>query len=426
MVHSSGVWRNRFAHQGVASNTAWVLTGHATRLLLQAAYFILLARSLGANRFGAFLAAVALSSMAVPFSGCGAGSVLIMRVARDPGSFSAAWAHAVLATALTGPLLMAGVGFVGTFWFGGNVSTTVIVLVAVAELWGLQFVELCGQAFQAVEHLFVTSVLYAIVGVTRVGAVLLYRLLVQDGSVETWVVFYLGANTVAAGVAFGLVHYGFRPSYKGYRIKSSEMREGFFFALGVSSRAVYADVDKAMLGRMASLDVTGYYAAGYRAVNLMIAPVRALFVAAYPGFFRAGESGIEEGLALARRIAPWTVGFGLLGSVGLWFGAGLIPVVLGPGWLEAVHVVRWLSVLPLSHGIHYLMADALNGSGHHRHRGWAQAAVAFMNIVLNLVLIPIFGWRGAAAATVASELLLTLSLASLIFAARAEKLVRSH
>ncbi|MCG8606817.1 polysaccharide biosynthesis C-terminal domain-containing protein, partial [bacterium] len=76
----------------------------------------------------------------------------------------------------------------------------------------------------------------------------------------------------------------------------------------------------------------------------------------------------------------------------------------------SVEVVRWLAVTPLLQSIHYLAANTLTGAGFQNIRGSIQLAVAGINILLNLWLIPIYSWKGAAWSTIGSEALLCILL----------------
>jgi O-antigen/teichoic acid export membrane protein len=83
--------------------------------------------------------------------------------------------------------------------------------------------------------------------------------------------------------------------------------------------------------------------------------------------------------------------------------APLLPLLLGPEYQEAVSAVRWLSLLPLLKAVHYFGADALTGAGHQGVRTGIQIGIAVVNLLLNLWLIPLYSWRGAALATLLSD-----------------------
>jgi O-antigen/teichoic acid export membrane protein len=68
----------------LARNTAWMITGQGMRLVIQAAYFLEIARSLGVSNYGAFVGVVALVGVVYPFASLGGGNLLVKNVARDP------------------------------------------------------------------------------------------------------------------------------------------------------------------------------------------------------------------------------------------------------------------------------------------------------------------------------------------------------
>jgi O-antigen/teichoic acid export membrane protein len=104
------------------------------------------------------------------------------------------------------------------------------------------------------------------------------------------------------------------------------------------------------------------------------------------------------------------------------FGAPLVPHILGHQYADITSALRWLALLPVLKTLHYFTADALTGAGHQRLRTFIQIGVAVFNVLINLWLIPAYGWRGAAWSSIASDGLLALSL--LITITRLNRTVR--
>ena len=70
----------------LAQNTGWMLLGQGLKLVIQALYFTVIARSLGASNYGAFVGVVGLAGLVLPFGTLGTGFLLIKNVARDQQS----------------------------------------------------------------------------------------------------------------------------------------------------------------------------------------------------------------------------------------------------------------------------------------------------------------------------------------------------
>ncbi len=90
---------------GLVRNTMWMFLGQGLRLVIQALYFIEIARSLGAANYGAFIGVVALVGIAFPFGALGSGNLLVKNVARDRNHFPAYWGRALAVTATSSSVL---------------------------------------------------------------------------------------------------------------------------------------------------------------------------------------------------------------------------------------------------------------------------------------------------------------------------------
>ena len=62
--------------------------GYGVRIIVQAGYFVLIARALGPLQYGAFVGATALIAIVGPFAGLGFGNLLIKNVSRDKSLFA--------------------------------------------------------------------------------------------------------------------------------------------------------------------------------------------------------------------------------------------------------------------------------------------------------------------------------------------------
>src|SRR5580692_4789969 len=95
-----------FRHEGLAKDTLWMFLGYALRIANQATYFILIARALGPDQYGAFVGVAALIGLVAPFGGLGAGNLLVKNVSRDRDLFAEYWGNALLLSLVTGVVLL--------------------------------------------------------------------------------------------------------------------------------------------------------------------------------------------------------------------------------------------------------------------------------------------------------------------------------
>ena len=407
----------RLQGSAIAKNTLWMLGGNGLKLVIQAAYFVLIARSLEPAQYGAFVAVVAIAAIISPFVGLGTSNLIIRNVARDKSSFSRSWGNGLLVTLVSGVAALVLVLF-STFLLPADLHWSVLFLVAVADLIFGRIVDFCGFAFAAGDRFGATAQLNIWSSLSRLIGLAILVAMVRRPSIEYWAATYLVATFATAAGALG---WGLKALEKP-TVKTSEiwpeLKEGIFFSVGLSAQTVYNDIDKTMLAKLGDLPATGIYGAAYRIIDVSLVPLRSILSAANPGFFRAGhQGGIRETCRYMKRLLPKTTAYAVLATIGLLVFAPVVPHILGKGYAQSVGALRWLAILPVLKTIHSFFADALTGAGHQRLRTIIQIAVAGFNILINLWLIPAYSWLGAAWSSIVSDAallcLLAVAIASL-------------
>jgi O-antigen/teichoic acid export membrane protein len=384
-------------------NTVAMLVGSGTRLLIQGIYFVLIARALGAEQYGAFVGVVALVAILSPFASFGTGPILIRNVARDRKTFRYSWGNALWMISISGSALLGGVLLLAKFIMAGKVPLTLVFLVGLSDMLLAAIVALASQAFQAVEQLRRTAQVQIVLTGARAAAAVILILAVRHPTALSWGFFYCLSSAVGALYAIVLVCSRLGYPALSLRHLRDDLREGFYFAIGLSSATIYNDIDKAMLVRLATLGATGIYAAAYRLIDLSFQPVAALVYSAYPRFFKRGRQGLSGTTAFAKQLLPFATVYAVFAGAVLVLFAPVVPLVLGRDFGQSEGALRWLSPLVLFRAVHYFLADSLTGAGLQGLRSAIQVLVAGLNLGLDLWLIPNYSWRGAAWASLASE-----------------------
>jgi O-antigen/teichoic acid export membrane protein len=403
MIHHARSAIERVRNSALANASGWMFLGFGLRIIVQAGYFVLIARALGPHEYGGFVGAASVVWLAVPFSGWGAGNLLIKNVSRDKATFSECWGNSLLMTAVTGFLLFGIVLSVARFFLPKSIPFALIVMVCIADLAASRIVDNAAMGFQARRLLGYTAALGVLPYGLRLISAAILLIVWHRATALCWGWFYLGSSLLSCAIALGVTSNKLGlPKIALWRLRK-EFTEGFYFASSLSAQQVYNDLDKAMLARLSTLDATGIYGAAYRLIDVAFTPVRSVLYAAYPNFFQHGHSGIASSYSYAKTILPKMMAFGALVFIVLFAAAPIVPVILGAEFARTVEAVRWLALLPFFKAIHYFLADSLTGAGYQGVRTAMQALVAGLNVGLNLWLIPAYSWRGAAWASLASD-----------------------
>jgi O-antigen/teichoic acid export membrane protein len=389
--------------------------GFGVRAVFQFLYFVLLARALGPAEYGAFVGVLALVMFLSPFASWGSGNLLIKHVARDPSRFRERWGAALATTLLSGSLLVLLAMLITGLVFGWETALRLALPIALGDMLGTGLSGVASQAFQAVQRMQGTTAIWAGMALARLVGVLVFMALPGESSAFLWAWVY-AASSMSFGVLSVLwVNATLGRPRLSLRPMQGEWREGFYFAVSLSSQGAYNDIDKALLSRVVSDTVAGIYGAAYRLIDAAFIPVRALLYASYPRFFQEGGKGLASAGLFARRL--------LLPALIMASGTALALVALGPwsprllgeGFRASFEVLVWLLPIHFFRVLHYFPADALTGSGYQSLRTSVQLGVAGLNLLLNLWLIPLWGWKGAAVASWVSDGLLAVVLWGCVF-----------
>lgn len=398
---------SRFKKSGLARDTMHLSIGQGLRLVTQAGYFILIARSLGPDAYGAFAAVVALVAVLSPFSGMGTNSLFIRDVRSGKREAVICWGNGLLLTTVSGAALTLVV-IAANYVFHLKTGFLVVVIVCISDLIFMKITELAAFGFAASDRMKDTSIQGVVVSLLRLIGIAMLIAVLHKVSLSEWVWAYLFTSILGTVYAVykGSQLWG-RPRVQLQSLRE-DLSEGIFFSISTSATTIYNDVDKIMLGRLSDFVSTGIYSAAYRIIDVSMTPVRSLVSAAYPVFFKKGVGGMRATYPYAKSLIYKASLYGAAISVSVWLFAPILPILLGKQYVAAVPALRWLALIPFLRCFHVFFADSLSGAGYQRTRTAIQVVVGLVNVGLNLVILPRYSWRGAAWTSLACDAALVM------------------
>lgn len=401
----------------------WMTSFNLISTSLGIAYFIILARYLGAEYYGTFVGIKAIWAIVFPFIGFGMGDILVQEISRDSSKFSKLWGDALITVLGSTSIALITIFPIVALFFS-EIPPLFILLIFLGDFLGFSLCLLSKSAFIAHNRIKLASQVYIVYRISKLVATLSLVLFPPASRLIAWGFLYcLGSIIPAIILMFAVSHTFSSPIIQPRRFRISQLKQGFFFSLSASAVTINSEVDRSMLVALSSPLAAGLYSAGYRFIDLGFLPIMSVLGASYARFFKHGEQGIRGTLKFAKKLLPAAIIYGIIFAVFLWIISPLVPNILGEDYAEASTVLVWLSPIHLIAGIQFLAADSLTGAGYQRPRSLVQVAAAIVNISLNLILIPIYSWKGAIAATLCSELfkLVALWLVVLLIYAKTSK-----
>jgi O-antigen/teichoic acid export membrane protein/glycosyltransferase involved in cell wall biosynthesis len=386
----------------LARNFGWMLAGQGLGYGLRILYFIVIARLLGVLHYGIVVGAFALVNIAAQYGRLGMSTVLLRYVSADHKRFAAYWGNLLVVTFTTGGLLIVLMRVLAPRVVD-PASASIVVFMAVGSCLCEQLTIGATQAFQSLERMEATAALNQMTSMLRTITAIGMLVTLHHASATQWAIASMLASAV--GTAIALIAVTVRlgwPQFKPSLLLRSA-GEGFEYAFASSTTNVYDDIDKTMLSHYGMDEANGIYGMAYRIIEMATVPIASIQLATEPRLFRLAASGPAEPILLGRRLLKYGLLISGAAAVCLFVVAPIIPLLAGKGFTEGISALRWLCLIPLFRSVHKLTGSVLTSIGLQRYRTLTQLAVACLNFGLNLWLIPRYGWRGAAWASLATD-----------------------
>ena len=228
------------------------------------------------------------------------------------------------------------------------------------------------------------------------------------------VVYFVWAY--AAQYAFSCIYFRVVLALKriaviGWRFEVPLLREWFWkglpFALTFVLTILYFRIDTPLIAAFKGLTESGWYGAAYKPIeSLLFVPITFLSIV-FPVLSVYHRERPGEMLDAVSRFYKALLLMGWPISVGIFVLSGpFTRVLFPPSYGPADYALK---ILALALGIAFVnnaFIGALNASDRQASFTWAAGWSLVANLGLNLLLIPLFGYRGASWATVLTELVL--------------------
>jgi O-antigen/teichoic acid export membrane protein len=183
------------------------------------------------------------------------------------------------------------------------------------------------------------------------------------------------------------------------------LRETFPFAAAIAVSVLYFRVGVIAMSLLASSVQTGYFAASFRVIEVLVGVPSLIAGSAFPILVRAASQRNENRLHYAAgRLVEVNLVLGTFLSLSLALGAKpVIDILGGPKFAPSIPVLRIQGLALIATGVAASVGFVLLALRRHRAILIGNAAALVVSVLLSLVLIPPMQAQGAAVAVVLAE-----------------------
>ncbi len=385
----------------ILSNTAAVLAGDSVYHFINFLASVLVARSLGKEGYGEFSFIYVYLSFFEAIVQFGLNSVLTRELSRERAD-----APRVLGNALILRIILIGCALPVAWLVIGALGYPLTVKQGVF-LASFQLFLTLRPVFEAVFRarlLMIYPVLWntvrALVNLVFIGLIVFYQ-----PALPLFILAYLASGLIGfLGLIFSsrkLMKFNLRPSkdLMGYLL-----RESAPLVLSAYLTLLYYRTDVMMLSMMRTFRDVGYYSVATRLGESLTMISGALLVSFFPLFSKTCKTDRAEFNLLTSKAFRWIFLLGFPIVIGGGIAAkDLILLFFGREYLPSVVTFAILLGYTFFCFVGSLLANLLIACGRQIADMWISFFLVILNIGLNLFLIPLYNYNGAAVATVITE-----------------------
>ncbi len=395
-----------------AKNVFFKGGGEIVIRLLSFAFIVMVARVLGDEDFGVLNFAMSFALLFVVVVDFGFNPLLVRDAAREPGRIANLFFNLFIVKLILGLLFLLAVT-IGLQLLAPSPAMRRAGYWLAAFVMLNSFTEFINAVFHAHQRMQYEA---ATLTLQKLG-LLVFGLLALSLGLG---VFGVAAAYVAAGAVgllvavvvlwrgkFLLGEWKFNPAILKYAF-----RQALPLTLTTLFINLYFRIDMTLLAKFRPAAEVGWYGAAHKCIEVLMVVPAVLVVASFPGFSKLYFEDREKLTRAARQVLRLLLllGLPLAGGAAL-VGRPLMATVFGPDFAAAGPALGWLALALSFIFLNYALSYLLITGEKQVVNALVSGLAVIVSVSANLLLIPRYGYLGAAGAAVITELFLLAAYA---------------
>ena len=387
----------------VLKNAFWIIFCRVIQAILNLIVTMLSARYLGPSGYGLVNYAASVVAFATPIMMLGLNSILVQEIVNSPEKEGEALGTSLAMTFITSFLTIGGVvSFVAIANRGEK--DTIIVCALYSILLVFQSLELIQYWFQAkLKSKYPSMIMlfaYIIVSIYKIILLITGRSIYWFAISQAIDYFIIAILLFVVYAKFGTQR--LKISWKRAKSMFSKSRYYIISSLMVT---IFAQTDRIMLKIMIDDSATGFYSAAVTCAGMTGFIFSAIIDSARPAIFERKKNSQEEFEKGVSRLYSVIIYFALLQSLLVTLLAQPIVYLLygkeyNPS-INALRLIVWYTTFSYIGAVRNIWILA---EGQQKILGVLNLSGALLNVILNYILIPIWGIMGASFASLLTQI----------------------
>lgn len=387
----------------VFNNAIWIILCKIVQAVLALVVSMLSARYLGPHNFGTISYAASVVAFVVPIMNLGITNILVQEIIDNKDREGETLGTTIMLSVISSIFCMMGVTAFGYLANPGE-YTTIIVCALYSIMLIFQATEMIQYWFQAKLLSKYTSIVmliaYAVVSIYKITLLIL----------KTSVYWFAVSNAfdymlVSIGIFICYKRFGGQKLKFSFKTAKRLFSRGKYYIVSSMMVTIFAQTDKIMLKAMINETAVGYYSAAVTCAGMTSFIFTAIIDSMRPEICEKklfDENKYKSNLSTLYSIIIY---FALFQSLGITlFSRWIIIILYGKDYMPAVSALRivvWYTTFSYLGAVRniWILAERK-----HQYLWIINLSGALANIVLNYILIPVWGVNGAAFASLVTQI----------------------
>lgn len=392
-----------------AKNAGWIIGGKVAQMLISLFVSILTARYLGPGNYGLINYGSAFVAFFTALCTLGLNSVMVKDFVDHPDEQGEALGSAIvmrLASSVLSSIMMIALGFL----LDGDepVTIAVIALCSLSPIFNV--FDIFHFWFQNQYKSKVTSIASFLA--YCVAAAYKVVLLITQKSVQ-WFAFATSIDCIVVAVFlfFAYKRYG-GPRLK-FSLKKSKslLHISYHYILSSMMVVIYGQTDKLMLKQMINESEVGFYATAVSICSMWTFVLQAIIDSLYPSILRLKNEDQAAYERKNRQLYAIVFYVSCFVSFGFWIlGEFVIRILYGVEYMPASSILRIITWYTAFSYLGVARNAWIVSEGKQKYLKYMYGGAAAMNVILNVLLIPVLEGVGAALASLITQIFTSIVL----------------
>lgn len=385
------------------NNSLWIIGGKIAQMLLTLIIGAISARYLGPSNYGLINLGAAYTALFTPIISLGLYGIIVNEIVNKPNEDGVILGSAVglrIISAIISSICILGLVILThpkneLLWI-----VTMLQCTAILFQWSDTFNYWCQSQYNSKAAVCIQLAAYIIASVYKI------YLLITQKSVE-WFAFSLGVDFILQAIFFVRYFQKEGNCKLKFRLQTAKrlLSQSYHYVFSSLASVVYGQIDRLMLGTMLGTSVVGLYTAAVTISSMWTFILSAIIDSVRPKIIETRRSSIELYRKRIIQLYSFIIYFSIAVSVGICFCSRyIISIIYGKEYLDAqisLCILTWgtcFSFLGVARSIWCVCEKR------QKYEKYLSIIGSILNVILNAIMIPIFGMNGAAIATLITQI----------------------